>query len=209
MGPNHNEAAFYPFPIPLPCQVSPEVRVIDDGSRSYGKDLAVVTVVLVGHHVLPDAKVSTFSLLSASSKSLLTSPSSRLKADLANATDTMATNDILQTFLQIHLASDSSSVIHLPFILQNLNVQILENSGHRSKWNARISSLIHSRESGARWAGLCIARQCAVLSKSFIAQSGQGWVSVVLPMLSVRPVLLLDIVHFLTHSRRKKNLCLY
>lgn len=114
----------------------------------------------------------------------------RVDSDLllftTTTTTTMSTADLLQTFLQVHLASDASAVTHLPFILQILTALVLERSSQLSKWNARTSSLIHSRESGARWAGLCIAKQTAVLSKNIVLQAGQGWVTVVLPMLSVR-----------------------
>lgn len=92
----------------------------------------------------------------------------------------------LKTLLQLQLASDSLAVLHLPFILSSLNPEVLQPSSHTPKWTTRVNSLIHAKDVGARWAGLCLAQQTAVYSKTLMLECAQSWVTVVLPMLSVR-----------------------
>ena len=92
----------------------------------------------------------------------------------------------LRTLLQLQLASDSNAVLHLPYILSTLDATTLQPSSHTQKWTSRLGSLIHSKDVGARWAGLCIAQRTAVLSNPLMLECAPGWVTVVLPMLSVR-----------------------
>lgn len=86
--------------------------------------------------------------------------------------------------LQLQLATDSSAVVQLPYILQTLNAQTF-SSGHFQKWTTRINSLIHSKDSAARWSGLSIALRTSALCKPIMIECAQSWVSVALPMLSV------------------------
>jgi hypothetical protein len=92
----------------------------------------------------------------------------------------------LKSVLNLQLASDSSSVFHLPYVLSTLSKDSLSPSPHLAKWSARIISLLHSKDPGARWAGLCIAHKSALLSKSFMVESTASWLPIVIPMLSVR-----------------------
>ena len=101
-------------------------------------------------------------------------------------TTSMEPTHPLKTLLQLQLASDSLAVLHLPFILSSLNSEGLQPSPHTQKWSTRINSLIHSKDTGARWAGLCIAQRTSIYSKALMLECAQSWVTVVLPMLSVR-----------------------
>ena len=91
-----------------------------------------------------------------------------------------------KTLLQLQLASDALAVLHLPYIISTLTAEALQPSPHTPKWSSRINSLIHSKDAGARWAGLCIARQTATYSQSLMLESAQSWVTTVLPLISVR-----------------------
>lgn len=91
----------------------------------------------------------------------------------------------LNTFLQLHLGSDSSAALHLPYVLESLNAAAFAPSSHLQKWIARVNSLLHSKDPAGRWAGLCLAHRTAVFSKSVMIDCGQSWISVALPFLSV------------------------
>lgn len=91
----------------------------------------------------------------------------------------------LKTLLQLHLASDSYAVVYLPFILDTLAQDNFLPSSHIQKWIARINSLIHSKDSGARWSGLCIALRTSTCSKNIMVECASSWVSAVLSLLSV------------------------
>ena len=92
----------------------------------------------------------------------------------------------LRTFLQLHLASDDAAVLNLPFVIQFLSPQHLQPSPHLQKWITRINSLIHSKDPGARWAGLSIACQIAVFSRALMLENARNWVGAALPLFSVR-----------------------
>ncbi|KAJ3739588.1 rRNA processing/ribosome biogenesis-domain-containing protein [Lentinula detonsa] len=89
----------------------------------------------------------------------------------------------LKALLNFHLASDTSAVAHLPYILEILNSEHFFPSPHLTKWTARLSSLLHSKESGARWAGLCLAHKTSVYSKSIMIECAQSWLSIAIPIL--------------------------
>lgn len=93
----------------------------------------------------------------------------------------------LKTLLNIHVASDRSAALHLPFVLGALQPESLAPSLHLPKWIARIQSLLHSKESGGRWTGLVLAQKSASMSKTLLLENGQGWVGVGLSLLSVGP----------------------
>ena len=120
----------------------------------------------------------------------------------------METSPTLKTLLQVQLASDTLAVLHLPFILSTLSTEVLQASAHTSKWTTRINSLIHSRDAAARWAGLCIAQQTAVYSRSLLLECAQGWVTVVLPLLSVRvslnPIIPASLMDFVVPRRKMR-----
>lgn len=91
----------------------------------------------------------------------------------------------LKTWLQLHLANDASAVTNLPFVLRSLIEEDFLSQGHVQKWTIRINSLIHSKDPGARWAGLSIALKTAILSKDLMKECAHGWITVALPMLLV------------------------
>ncbi|KAL5507952.1 hypothetical protein ACEPAH_5570 [Sanghuangporus vaninii] len=96
----------------------------------------------------------------------------------------MANADLLQTFLQVHICTDSAAVLNLPLVVNALSSTSLESSPHLAKWTNRINSLIHSREPDARWAGITLALHTSRLSRNILISNAQNWVSVVLPILS-------------------------
>ncbi|KAL1760148.1 rRNA processing/ribosome biogenesis-domain-containing protein [Schizophyllum commune] len=91
---------------------------------------------------------------------------------------------VLKTLLQIHLASDASATLHVPYILATLKPEHLAPSSHLPKWTNRIHSLLHSKEPGGRWAGLSLAIASARLSRSFIIDCAQDWLTVTFALLS-------------------------
>lgn len=91
----------------------------------------------------------------------------------------------LKSLLQLQLASDSSAVINLPYVLDTLTYDDFLPSSHLTKWTTRINSLLYSKEVGGRWAGLCLAQRTSVLSKSTMVEFSQSWLGVALPILSV------------------------
>ena len=91
----------------------------------------------------------------------------------------------LKALLQLQLASDSVAVLHLSYVLSSLTPTCFSPSSHTQNWTTRINSLLHSKDPGARWAGLCIAHQTSIFSKPIMIESAQSWLGVALPMLSV------------------------
>ena len=120
----------------------------------------------------------------------------------------MSTLDTLHTFLSLHLANDDTAAYHTPIILSGLHSQNVESSPNLSKWMNRINRLIDSRNSGARWSGLCLALETAKLSKNVMMGSGQTWATVVLPILSVSGLLTPVISPTQSHANRGLNLLL-
>jgi hypothetical protein len=116
----------------------------------------------------------------------------------------------LKSLLQLQLASDSSAVVNLPYILASLTPDDFLPSPHLSNWTTRINSLLYSKESGGRWAGLCLAQKTSILSKSTMAEFSQSWLGVALPILSV--CTLHSCFHILRlnkyASKREMNHCL-
>ena len=92
----------------------------------------------------------------------------------------------LKALLQLQLASDAYAALHLPYILATLTSDCFLPSPHLQKWTARVSSLLHSKDPAARWAGLAIAHKTARFSKPIMLEYGPGWLAAALPFLSVR-----------------------
>ena len=92
----------------------------------------------------------------------------------------------IKTLLEIQLASDASAVRHLPFYLSSLTQESFKPSPHVAKWTTRIHALLHSKDPGARWAGLCLAYKTSVLSQSLMIETAQSYLGVSFPLLSVR-----------------------
>jgi len=113
---------------------------------------------------------------------------------------------ILKTLLQLQLASDTSAILHLPYTLSSLTKQSLLPSSHTQKWIARLSSLLHSKDAGARWAGLCLANRTCSLASDILIECGQSWISTALQLLMVRPHSLCC-VEALTYLAYRKQMC--
>jgi len=121
----------------------------------------------------------------------------------------MSTSDSvhpLKTFLQLQLASDNAAVLSLPYLIQFLSPQHLQPSTHLQKWATRINSLIHSKDPGARWAGLAIACRTSVLSRELMLENARSWVSAALPLFSVR-VSIHTLFSWISLCERNKSLC--
>ncbi len=91
----------------------------------------------------------------------------------------------LKDLLQVQLASDSYAVLHLPFVLETLTKSDFSPSAHTQKWIARVNSLVHSKDPAARWCGLCLAHQTAILSRDIMLECAQSWVGAAMPLLMV------------------------
>lgn len=121
----------------------------------------------------------------------------------------MAAPDILHTFLTFHLANDSTAAHHIPSVLSSLSSQTIEGSQNLSKWTNRVNALIHARDSGARWSGLCLALETSRHSRSFLLGSAQSWIAVVLPMLSVSKLRLRDVYSLIFFLKRIESLAVW
>jgi hypothetical protein len=98
----------------------------------------------------------------------------------------------IKSLLQFQLGSDNSAVRNIPYCLSTLTSECLLPSPHVAKWTSRITSLLHAKESGPRWAGLCLAHKTSLLSQAIMIDCAQPWVVVALPALSVRKCNLLS-----------------
>lgn len=96
----------------------------------------------------------------------------------------------LESIVQLQLATETTSVFHLPVVLESLTEEHFHSRPHpnpgRTKWIARVNSLLHSKEPAGRWAGACLARRTAAVSKEVLLECASGWIGVVLPWFSVR-----------------------
>lgn len=99
----------------------------------------------------------------------------------------------LESIVQLQLATETTSVFHLPIVLESLTEEHFHShspshsSAGRTRWVARVNSMLHSKEPAGRWAGACLARRTAAVSKEVLLECASGWIGVVLPWFSVRP----------------------
>ncbi|KAI0033323.1 rRNA processing/ribosome biogenesis-domain-containing protein [Vararia minispora EC-137] len=96
----------------------------------------------------------------------------------------MDSHVLLKVCLQHHLATDPSAVTNIPYLISVLTPEALAPSVHTQKWTARISTLLHAKDSAAHWAGLVLALRTACLSRSLLLEHAQSWLGVTLPILS-------------------------
>lgn len=94
--------------------------------------------------------------------------------------------DALELVLQVHLANDNSAVQHLPTVLASLNSPDYARSQHLRKFCTRLNALVHAKDPAPRWSGILIAEHAFRLNKDAVLDHAQSWVTVVLPLLSVR-----------------------
>lgn len=135
-------------------------------------------------------------------------PAEDFEKHFSEAECEMESTHPLKALLQLQLATDSSAVLHLPYIIASLTSDCFLPSSHLTKWTTRINSLLYSKDAGGRWAGLCIAQKTSDLSRETMIEYAQSWLGVALPMLSVG-IYSLQIFRSLTmHSLdRKMNRC--
>ncbi|KAH7105435.1 rRNA processing/ribosome biogenesis-domain-containing protein [Auriculariales sp. MPI-PUGE-AT-0066] len=115
--------------------------------------------------------------------------------------------DALEHTLQVYLPNDNAALTHLPAVLASLSASNFARSQHLRKFVTRVTSLIHSKESHARWTGMCIAQHCFSLDRDSVVEHAHVWVSYALPLLSRKEhpslwkaaILLLDTI-FVTAS---------
>jgi len=98
----------------------------------------------------------------------------------------------LESIVQLQLATETTSVFHLPAVLESLTEEHFQSpslsSAGRTKWIARVNSLLHSKEPAGRWAGACLARRTAAVSKEILLECANGWIGVALLWFSVCPL---------------------
>ena len=111
----------------------------------------------------------------------------------------------IKSLLQFQLGSDKSSVLNLPYCLSTLTSECLVPSAHIAKWTSRITSLMHAKEPGARWAGLCLAYKTSLLSQTIMIDCAQSWVTIALPSLSVREYIFPSYPELIALSIREMN----
>ncbi|EGO02144.1 hypothetical protein SERLA73DRAFT_120785 [Serpula lacrymans var. lacrymans S7.3] len=90
----------------------------------------------------------------------------------------------LKSLLQLQLVSDPSTVLNISYVLTHLTQEYFIPSPHLQKWTTRITSMLHSKDPGARWAALCLAHKTSLLSKFTMVECSQTWLGVALPLLS-------------------------
>lgn len=117
----------------------------------------------------------------------------------------------VENILQLQLSSDALAVLYLPSILSILSPAhfssdantnsskngVASNNAATSqvapmtpammnKWCTRVLSLMQSKDSGARWAGICLARKTGELRRDVVVEYAQRWINLTLPSLAVR-----------------------
>jgi len=116
----------------------------------------------------------------------------------------------LKTLLNLHLASDASAALHLPYILSVLSPDSFASSPHLTKWLLRVNSLLHSKDASAKWCGLCLAHATSMQSRSLMIENAHSWMQVALPILSVRWALastfFTQLISFCVTGQRKEPL---
>jgi len=130
----------------------------------------------------------------------------------------MQHENTVENLLQLQLSSDALAVLYLPSILSTLSPihfssdakdSFLTKTGAGAgnannaassrvapmtpallnKWCTRVTSLMQSKDTGARWAGICLARRTGELRRDVLAEYAQRWINLTLPCLSVRSFL--------------------
>jgi len=113
----------------------------------------------------------------------------------------------VENILQLQLSSDALAVLYLPSILSILSPvhfssDVKANStdgtglgvsqvapitpAMLNKWCTRVLSLMQSKDAGARWAGICLAKKTGELRRDVVVEYAQRWINLTLPSLSVR-----------------------
>lgn len=109
----------------------------------------------------------------------------------------------VENLLQLQLSSDALAVLYLPSILSVLSPVHFSSDATASsskaggvsqvapmtpallnKWCTRVLSLMQSKDTGARWAGICLARKTGELRRDVVVEYAQRWISLTLPSLS-------------------------
>lgn len=126
----------------------------------------------------------------------------------------MQHENTVENLLQLQLSSDALAVLYLPSILSilspvhfssdakdSLSTKTGANTGNvnnaassrvapmtpalLNKWCTRVTSLMQSKDAGARWAGICLARRTGELRRDVLVEYAQRWINLTLPCLSV------------------------
>jgi len=128
----------------------------------------------------------------------------------------MQHENTVENLLQLQLSSDALAVLYLPSILSILSPIHFSNDAKDSgptktaastgklnnavagsqaapmstallnKWCSRVTSLMQSKDAGARWAGICLARRTGEIRRDVVVEYAQRWINLTLPLLSVR-----------------------
>lgn len=100
----------------------------------------------------------------------------------------MQHENALEGLLRLQLSSDAISALYLPSVLSTLSPAQFSTSTDSQihKWATRITSLLQSKDSGARWAGICLAKKTGELRRDLAVEYAQRWINLTLPLLSVR-----------------------
>jgi hypothetical protein len=127
----------------------------------------------------------------------------------------MQHENTVENLLQLQLSSDALAVLYLPSILSILSPIHFSSDAKDSfstktgastgnannaasprvspmtpallnKWCTRVMSLMQSKDAGARWAGICLARRTGELRREVVVEYAQRWINLTLPCLSVR-----------------------
>lgn len=108
----------------------------------------------------------------------------------------MANQDQLQGLLA-YLSNDSQIERYLPFVLESLSLaRYIEDDSTESinfhKWITRLNSLLHSKNSTARYAGITLIRATCEQSNTLYLANVSSWVPNILNLLTVRDTGLLN-----------------
>lgn len=103
---------------------------------------------------------------------------------------------LIQNILTSYLAEDTKLDSFLPFVLETIVHHRLlsppSNGGAHAdgtapfhKWCVRLTSLLQSKVSGARWAGVCLIKVSAEQSYDLYLENVNAWCSALLSLLAV------------------------
>ncbi len=98
---------------------------------------------------------------------------------------------LLTTLITNYTLNDDNTIdTNVPFILETITqYQLLSNVGEQlvlHKWCTRINSLLQSKITKAKWAGICFIKISLEQSEELFIQNLQSWTTTLMVLLTVR-----------------------
>src|SRR5688572_28817960 len=96
---------------------------------------------------------------------------------------------LLTTLITNYTLNDDTIDTNVPFILETIiQYQLLSNVEEQlvlHKWGTRINSLLQSKVTKAKWAGICFIKISLEQSEELFLQNLQSWTTTLMTLLAV------------------------